>query len=104
YTIIESTDKDFLKRTFNEDDGYLYEYINTGNYHFEYLGSDPSLYSPRFFEPKTHEKDPNPAPIEAMVRTMNTASDAGFPTPIAQYLDLQLFMKHLAVEDFLAET
>lgn len=104
YTIIESTDKDFLKRTFGENDGYLYEYVNAGNYHFEYLGSDPSLYSPRFFDPKTHEKDPNPAPIEAMVRTMNTASDADFPTAIAPYIDLQLFMKHLAVEDFLAET
>jgi spore coat protein CotH len=104
YTVIESTDKDFLKRTFGENDGYLYEYINAANYHFEYLGSDPSLYSPRFFEPKTHEKDPNPSPIEAMVRTINTASDADFPTAIASYFDLQLFMKHLAVEDFLAET
>ena len=39
-----------------------------------------------------------------MVRTINTASDADFPAAIAPYLDLQLFMKHLAVEDFLAET
>src|SRR5262245_8014150 len=104
YTIIESTDKDFLQRTFGENDGYLYEYINAANYHFEYLGSDPSLYSPRFFETKTHEKDQNPSPIEAMVRTINSASDADFPTAIAPYLNLQLFMKHLAVEDFLAET
>jgi CotH protein len=104
YTIIESTDKDFLKRTFGENDGYLYEYVRAGDYRFEYLGSDPALYSPRFFDPKTHEKDPDPAPIEAMVRTMNTASDADFPTAIAPYLDLQLFMKHLAVEDFVAET
>ena len=104
YTIIESTDKDFLKRVFGENDGYLYEYVNAANYHFEYLGSDPALYSPRFFDPKTHEKDPDPAPIEAMIRTMNIASDADFPTAIAPYIDLSLFMKHLAVEDFVSET
>jgi spore coat protein H len=104
YTIIESVDKDFLKRTLGEDGGYLYEYVNNGNYRFEYLGSDPSLYSPRLFDPKTHEIDPDPSPIEAMIRTMNTVSDADFPTAIAPYIDLQLFMKYLAVEDFLAET
>jgi len=104
YTLIESIDKDFLQRVYGENDGYLYEYQSPTNYHFEYLGSDPSLYSPRFFDPKTHEKDPNPAPIEAMIRTMNTASDADFASAMAPYLDLPLFMKHLAVEDFIAET
>ena len=104
YTIIESDDKDFLKRVFGENDGYLYEYVRATDYHFEYLGSDPALYSPRFFDPKTHEKDPDPAPIEAMVRTMNVTSDGDFPTAIAQYVDLPLFMKHLAVEDFVGET
>ena len=41
YTIIESTDKDFLKRTFGENDGYLYEYVNAANYHFEYFRIGP---------------------------------------------------------------
>ncbi len=104
YAVIEPTDKNFLKRVFGENDGYLYEYASPTNYHFEYLGADPALYSPRFFDPKTHEKDPDPAPIESMIRTMNTASDAEFPSAMAAYLDLALFMKHLAVEDFLAET
>src|SRR5207247_520693 len=34
----------------------------------------------------------------------NTASDADFATAMAPYLDLQLFMKHLAVEDYIGET
>jgi hypothetical protein len=103
YTILESVDKDFLQRIFGENDGFLYEYVLAGNYHFEYLGADPALYSPKYFDPKTHEKDPDPAPIEAMIRTMNTASDADFASAMAPYLDLELFMKHLAVEDFIAE-
>jgi hypothetical protein len=104
YTLIEPVDKNFLRRVYGQNDGYLYEYQSPTNYHFEYLGSDPALYSPRFFDPKTHEQDPDPAPIEAMIRTMNSASDADFASAMAPYLDLQLFMKHLAVEDFVAET
>lgn len=104
YAVIEPVDKNFLKRVFGENDGYLYEYVSPTNYHFEYLGPDPALYSPRFFDPKTHEQDPNPAPIESMIRTMNSASDAEFAAAMAAYLDLPAFMKHLAVEDFLAET
>jgi hypothetical protein len=104
YTVIEAVDKTFLGRVFGENSGYLYEYQYAAAYHFEYLGSDPALYSPRFFDPKTHEADPDPAPIEAMIRTMNSASDADFPSAIARYLDLSLFMKHLAAEDFMAET
>src|SRR5207245_2223382 len=104
YSILESVDKDFLKRNFGENDGYLYEYNYAANYHFEYLGSDPALYSPKFFSPQTHETNPKPEPIEAMIRTMNTASDADFASAMAPYLDLQLFMKHLAIEDFMSET
>ena len=104
YTAVESTDKNFLQQAFGENDGYLYDFVKSGNYRFEYLGSDPSLYSPKYFDPKTHEKDPAPAPIEAMIRTMNAASDTDFPAAMAPYLDLKGFMKHLAIEDFLAET
>ncbi len=104
YTAIEAVDKTFLGRMFGENSGYLYEYEYAAAYHFEYLGPDPALYSPRFFDPKTHEADPDPAPIEAMIRTMNSTSDADFPSAIARYLDLSLFMKHLAAEDFMAET
>lgn len=104
YGIVESMDKRFLKRQFGEDDGYLYKYELSEPYHFEYRGSDPSRYSPLPFEPHTHEKEPNPAPLVAMIRTMNQSSDADFPRAMAQYLDLKGFVTHLAVENFLTET
>jgi spore coat protein CotH len=56
YTIVESIDKDFLGRTLNENDGYLYEFKHTDPYGFEYLGSELEKYA-EFFEPKTHEND-----------------------------------------------
>src|SRR5438128_5866920 len=39
-----------------------------------------------------------------MIRTMNFASDADFATAMAKYIDLSLFMKYVAIEDFMAET
>ena len=103
YGLIETVDKTFLQRVFAENDGYLYSYELAGLYHFEYLGPDAALYSPRFFSPQTHENKPQPGPLVAMIRTMNLASDADFPTAIAPYLDISLFMKQLAIEDFMAE-
>jgi uncharacterized protein (TIGR03437 family) len=111
YTIVESVDKAFLKRVFNEDDGYLYEWkwVDRGGgkgYFFEYLGSDPNLYSAdgRFWQPETHEKDPDPRPLEAMVRAINQSSDADFQRSVSQYLDLNMVMTQLAVEDCIGET
>src|SRR5262245_38906475 len=37
YTIIESTDKDFLKRKFGDNDGYLYDYVDEWNTYFEFF-------------------------------------------------------------------
>lgn len=104
YTIVESVDKRFLKRVFGENDGYLYEYKWAEKWLFEYRGPDLWRYSPAPFQPETHEKDPNPAPLEAMVRAVNQSSDTDFVRAVSDYLDLRLFMVHVGIENFLAET
>jgi hypothetical protein len=107
YTIVESVDRAFLKRTFGEDEGYLFKYdypADAQPYRFEYRGSDPQLYVPLPFKPETHEADPKPEIIEQLIWTINEASDAVFRTAMAEYLDLQQFVRHLAVENFLADT
>lgn len=106
YAIVESVDKRFLRRNFREDDGYLYEYDWQEPYFFQYRGSDPLLYSPKPFRPETRVNNPDPRPIEAMIRTMDPdrgASDTDFTRAIAEFLDLKLFMAHVAIENFLAE-
>jgi len=103
YLIVESIDKPFLRRNFGEDGGYLYEYEWAGPYRFEYLGPDSSKYTPSPFEPKTHEADPNPGPLVAMIRTANLSSGADFPRAMSEYLDLKLFLAQLAVEMYFAE-
>jgi spore coat protein CotH len=105
YTIVESVDKDFLKRTFGENDGYLFEYNWLSEYDFQYLGSDPEFYRP-IFDPKTHETSSAASlfdPIEAMIRIANEVGDASFQSALSEYLDLALLIKHVALEAFVAE-
>jgi spore coat protein CotH len=106
YSIVESIDKDFLTRTYAENDGYLYKFdANPGDspYYFIYGGPDASLYVPHPFKPETHESDPHPQPIVDMIRTVAEASDAVFRSQIAQFLDLTKVVKHVAIELFLGD-
>jgi spore coat protein H len=105
YSIVEEFNEVALQRLFGESNGYLFEYKWNFDYHLEYLGSDLSVYAP-LFSPATHENDSSQAlygPIEAMVRTINTAPDDTFLSAMSEYLDLNLFIRHVAVEDFVAD-
>jgi hypothetical protein len=107
YMIVESIDKDFLNETFNENDGYLYNFqyppADAPPYYFEDRGSDPETYVPTLFKPETHTTDPRPEFIVQLVQAINQTSDAAFRTVMAGYLDLQQFLRHLAVEHFVAD-
>ncbi|MGH9719492.1 MAG: CotH kinase family protein [Bryobacteraceae bacterium] len=103
YTIVERIDQTFLKRTLNENDGYLYDYEWSDENWFEYRGSDLSAYSPYPFQAETHEQNPDARPIEQMIRTMNEVSDEKFVRAMSTYLDLNRFLDYLATETFLAE-
>jgi hypothetical protein len=106
YTIVESIDKNFLKRTFDEDSGYLYEFdypADAQPYYFEYRGSDPSSYVPLPFKPQTHESDPRPENIEQLIWTINETSTAVFRTAIAEYLDIEAFIRHVALDDYMTD-
>ena len=110
FTIVESLDKEFLQKNFVDGDGWLYKYyfdnaaVRSGikPYEFENLGSDPALYVPVPFEPKSHEDDPQAGYV---VRLVQRVSDTGaaWRQQMAEYLDLAAFVRRLAVENFLAE-
>ena len=107
YTIVESLDKTWLKKNVGENDGHLYEYKfdNTAPipYNFGYLGPDPNLYAPAPFKPQTLESDPQGEVLERLFWTINVAGDAIWRTAMAEFLDLNKFIRHLAIENFLAE-
>lgn len=106
YTIVESVDKVFLERHFAQSDGHLYKYDYDADdppHYFEYSGPDPAFYSPKPFQPETHELDPDPTPIAAMMRAIHETPDADLLRVMAGFLDLNAFMVHVAVENFLAD-
>lgn len=107
YTIVESIDKTFLTKRFNENDGHLYEYSfdNAAEvpFNFGYPGSDPALYTPVPFKPETLENDPQGEVLERLFWTINVAGDAVWRTAMDAFLDLKKFIRHLAIESFLAE-
>ena len=105
YAVVESIDKRFLQRVFNQDNGNLFEYNYTFDYNFEHLGSDLDRYK-TLFDAKTNESHSTFElfdPIERMVRTANQGSDATFPGAMAEFLDLNAFARHVAAENFVAE-
>ena len=111
YSIVESIDKHFLARVFGEhdghieNDGYLFEYKFHFPYYLSYLGSDLNLYA-LLFEPRTHHHDA-PAdlwgPIEEMIRTINEDQPLGIVRTLTPLLDVELFVRYVAIETFLAE-
>lgn len=107
YTIVEAVDKTFLAAHFGQDDGYLYEYdydVDDQPYRFEFRGSDPALYSPKPFKPVTHERDPEPGPLAAMIRAITETPKPGFAAVLSQHLDLERFVMQAAIESFVGET
>ncbi|MCU1233133.1 MAG: Spore coat assembly protein-like protein, partial [Candidatus Solibacter sp.] len=115
YNLVESPNAQMLRRLFNENNGYLYEYkpgdwtgVPGAGYHFEYLGSNLDVYSssttPTPFDPQTpHTNSPDTVTLEAWIRTMNEASDADFLTKLTPFLDPKPFLTQVAVETYLAD-
>lgn len=105
YSLVEDVNQVSLPQFVGEDTGYLFEYRWMFNYYFEYLGPDLTVYAP-LLAPRTRETESLQTlygPIEAMVRTINDAADPDFVSAVSQYLDLNLFIRHVAVQDFVAE-
>src|SRR5206468_3882944 len=42
-------------------------------------------------------------PVEDMIRTINESTDENFASSVGKFLDLALFMKHMAVESYMVE-
>jgi hypothetical protein len=104
YTLVEAVTKPFLRRTLNEDGGYLFDYEWVFKYRFEFLGADPGLYIPSPFQPQTHEDDLDPAGLVNFIRAINETTDEAFVATMSGYLDVDKFLTYVAVENAIAET
>ncbi|HET7698076.1 MAG TPA: CotH kinase family protein [Vicinamibacterales bacterium] len=104
YAVTEEIDGDFARRVTGETDGTMFEYHYVREWRFEDLG-DISAYKP-LFEPRTHRLDADGAlytPIQNLIREVNGPDDAVWRERVEQYIDLNQFVTHAAVESFIAE-
>src|SRR5437867_132934 len=103
YTIVEDVDPIFLQRNFGQGDGRLYAYEWAFPWGFDFKGPDPLEYSPLPLKPENNLVHLDPAPIVAMVRTINEAPDTQFSSAVSQYIDLNALFRELAAENFVAD-
>jgi spore coat protein H len=106
YAITEEIDGNFTKRVTGESDGTVFEYhwLADNYWRAEDLGTI-AAYKPRF-EPRTHVLDADATlydPIVTLFKEVNGPDDAVWLDRVGQYIDLNQFMMHVAVEEFIAE-
>jgi spore coat protein CotH len=105
YGIVEAVNKDFLARTRENDDGFVFEFKYRGPYYFGDLGDEYDAYK-NIFEPRTHHKSADAVlygPIRELVREINAPEDSVWRDRVAERIDLPQFVTYVAIETFLAE-
>jgi hypothetical protein len=106
YSLVEEADHNLAQRLFNEDAGNVYEYkYEEGDppHYLEDQGSDPALYVPKPWDPKTHETNPHPEVIAELIRTINQDSDAVFRSTLPAHVDVVNLITHMAIEMFIGD-
>jgi spore coat protein CotH len=104
YAITEEIDGDFAKRVTGETDGTVFEYHYVRDWRMDDLG-EIANYKP-LFEARTRVLEADSTlynPIQEMVREINGPDDAVWRARVEEYLDLNQFMAHAAIEAFIAE-
>jgi spore coat protein CotH len=104
YALTEAIDDAFLRRSFGET-GYAFEYHWVRPFYGESLGDNLAAYRP-LFEPQNHTLEANATlfgPIRSLFDEVNAADDAVWRERVSEWLDLEQFVTHAAIEIFLSE-
>jgi spore coat protein CotH len=106
YTITEEIDASYGQRVTGETDATIFEFHSSDLLEFraEDLGAIAN-YKP-LFEPRTHTLDADTTlytPIQQLFKEANGPDDAVWRSRVEQYLDLNEFMIHVGVEQFILE-
>ena len=105
YAVVEAITSELLGRATGDPTAYLFEYHYAGPFYGEYLGDDLVPYK-TLFEPRSHQKEADAVlygPIRDLFREVNEPDDAVWRERVGRLLDLEQFVKYVAVETFLSE-
>lgn len=108
YAVSEEISKTFVKATFGEDTGYLYEFHRQTDevYGFQDPGTNLDWFIPRF-DPKTHETESVAnlyMPVRDLIQAVNDAPQGDLESKLGEYLDVNTFITELAIQNFMAQT
>ena len=94
YVLVEQINKTFLQEHFGNNDGNLYKVIESN---LEYHGSSPEPYRLEF-EKKTNESLDDWTDLIQLVEKINTTSYFVYADTLSQYMDMEGFLKTLAMD------
>jgi spore coat protein CotH len=100
---MEFIDKVFLKSALKEDSGDLYEYSWVDVWNWNPRGDLDSHYAPEPFELKTNEKTAPLWPLRKLTESIASADTSNVKEQLESQIDIDLLIRHLAVEVFLAD-
>jgi spore coat protein H len=101
YTFVEHVDKSFLKDHFKNAKGLLFKPENMRG--IEYLGDDWARYNSRFHPKREPTAEESKRVIE-FARLIHKADDAAFQKQIGDYLDIDVFLRFVAVNTLMPNT
>ncbi len=93
YSLVESVDKNFLKLNYKADGGLLMKPERIRG--LDYLGDDWARYKDTY-QPKREATKDETARVIAFTKLVNQGTDADFNKEIANYLDIDAFLKYMA--------
>lgn len=94
YTLVETVDKNFLKAHYKTDKGLLMKPERIRG--LDYLGEDWARYKDTYQPKRDATKDESKRVID-FTKLVNQGTDADFNKDIATYLDVDAFLKYMAV-------
>jgi spore coat protein CotH len=99
YTVVEQVDKTFLKSRFKTAKGLLMKPERMRG--TDYLGENWDTYKNRY-NPKHEATKAQAQRVIAFAKLVNLADEAAFNKEIGDYLDIDLFLRYMAVNTFVA--
>ncbi len=101
YTLVEQVGDKFLREHFGTDEGLLMK--PEGVRDFEDLGAYWPAYEPRY-QPKREATEAEAERVIALVKLIHDADDAEFARDIRGFLDVDAYLRFLAVTAYLANS
>ncbi|MFZ1705431.1 MAG: CotH kinase family protein [Saprospiraceae bacterium] len=96
YMNVEHVDRTYLRSRSKDPDGQLFKCFYGVD--LTYLGDNPPSYSTEIYEPVNNKNNPDYNSFTAFLKVLNTPNDPNFRCKLEEKLDVDDYLKRLAIE------